>query len=72
MTGTGASSFELDVTDHDFKFPQVWRNNIAIDQRLPWGLTGTGEFIYNRDVNGIYYINANKRDHKRQRYEEPG
>ena len=23
------------------------------------GLIGTGEFIYNRDVNGIYYINAN-------------
>ena len=59
VTGAGATSFELDVTDHDFKFPQVWRNNIAVDQRLPWGLTGTGEFIYNRDVNGIYYINAN-------------
>jgi hypothetical protein len=23
------------------------------------GWTGTGEFIYNKDVNGIYYINAN-------------
>ena len=22
-------------------------------------MTGTGEFIYNKDVNGIYYINAN-------------
>jgi hypothetical protein len=59
VTGAGATSFELDVTDHDFRFPQVWRNNIAVDQRLPWGLTGTGEFIYNKDVNGIYYINAN-------------
>ena len=33
--------------------------NIAVDQRLPWGITGTAEFIYNRDVNGVYYINAN-------------
>ena len=24
-----------------------------------WGLIGTVEYIYNRDVNGVYYINAN-------------
>jgi hypothetical protein len=59
VNGTPASSFELNVTDPDFKFPQVWRNNIAVDRRLPWGLTATGEAIYNRDLNGIYYINAN-------------
>lgn len=59
VTGAPASSFELALTDEDFRFPQLWRNNIAIDQRLPWGLVGTGEFLYGRDVNGIYYINAN-------------
>jgi hypothetical protein len=38
----------------------LWRSNIAVDQQLPWwGLVGTAEFIYGRDVNGIYYINAN-------------
>ena len=59
VTGAPATSYELALTDPDFKFPQVWRNNLAVDQRLPWGITGTAEFIYNRDVNGIYYINAN-------------
>ena len=59
VTGAPATSYELALTDPDFKFPQVWRNNIAIDQRLPWGISGTAEFIYNRDVNGVYYINAN-------------
>jgi hypothetical protein len=59
VTGAPAASYELDVTDNDFKFPQVLRNNIAVDRRLPWGLTGTAEFIYNKDINGIYYINAN-------------
>ena len=59
VTGAPAASYELNVTDDDFKFPQVWRTNIAVDRRLPGGITGTAEFIYNRDVNGIYYINAN-------------
>ena len=59
VTGAGAASFELNVTDPDFKFPQVWRTNFAVDQRLPGGLTGTVEFLYNKDVNGVYYINAN-------------
>ena len=59
VTGAPASSFELALTNSDFKFPQLWRTNIAIDQRLPLGFTSTTEFIYNRDVNGVYYINAN-------------
>ena len=59
VTGAPATSTGLAVTDPDFKFPQVWRTNLAVDHRLPWGFTGTGEFIYNRDVNGVYYINAN-------------
>ena len=58
-SGQPAASYELNVTDNDFRFPQVWRSNIAVDRRLPGGITGTAEFIYNRDVNGIYYINAN-------------
>ena len=59
VTGAPASSYELDVTDNSFKFPQIWRTNIAVDRRLPGGITATGEFVYNKDVNGIYYINAN-------------
>ena len=59
VSGAPASSFELALTDPDFMFPQVWRSNIAVDRRLPWGITGTAEYIYNRDVNGVYYINAN-------------
>jgi len=59
VTGEGANSFELNVTDPDFRFPQVWRSHIAVDHRLPGGVVGTVEFLYNRDINGIYYINAN-------------
>jgi outer membrane receptor protein involved in Fe transport len=59
VSGAPPPSYELALTDPDFKFPQVWRSNIALDQRLPWNLIGTAELIYSRDVNGISYINAN-------------
>src|SRR5438128_3112899 len=59
VTDAPATTFALALTDPKFKFPQLWRSNIAIDQRLPWGLTGTAEFLYSKDVNGIAYINAN-------------
>jgi hypothetical protein len=59
VTGDPATSYELALTNPDFRFPQVWRSNIAVDRRLGWGWTGTVEFLYNHDVNGIYYINAN-------------
>jgi hypothetical protein len=58
-TGAPAASYELDVTDRNFKFPQTWRTDVGADQQLPWGFIGTGEVLYNRDINGIYYINAN-------------
>jgi outer membrane receptor protein involved in Fe transport len=59
VTGAPAASVDLAVTDPNFKFPQTWRSNIAVDRRLPFGLIATGEFIYNRDVNGMAYFNAN-------------
>jgi hypothetical protein len=59
VTGEGAASYELNVTDPDFKFPQVWRTNFGVDHQLPGNIVGTAELIYNRDINGIYYINAN-------------
>ncbi|TDQ13801.1 carboxypeptidase family protein [Algoriphagus boseongensis] len=59
VTGQPAASYELALADPNFKFPQVWRSNIGIDQQLPWGLVATGEFIYSSDVNGIAYHNGN-------------
>jgi hypothetical protein len=59
VTGAPASSFELALTDPNFKFPQVWRTSIGVDQRLRGGWVGTVEYMYSKDVNGLYYINAN-------------
>lgn len=59
VTGDPASRYELALTAPDFRFPQVWRSNIAVDRKLPYGFVGTAEFLYGRDVNGIDYVNAN-------------
>lgn len=59
VTGAPASRYELALTQEDFRFPQLWRTNLAVDQQLPFGIVGTAEFLYSRDVNGINYINAN-------------
>lgn len=61
VTGAPAATYELALTDPNFKFPQLWRSNLGVDQKLPlFGLVATVEGLYSRDVNGIYYINANQ------------
>ena len=59
VTGAPATSYELALTDPDFRFPKLWRTDLGVDQVLPFGLIGTLEYMYNRDIDGIYYINAN-------------
>lgn len=59
VTGAPATSYELALSNSDFRFPQIWRSSIATDVKLPFGLIGGAEFMHSKDVNGIYYINAN-------------
>jgi len=52
------TSFDLNAMVDDFKWPQVWTTNVAIDHKLPGDLFGTLEFIYGKDINSIYVKNA--------------
>jgi hypothetical protein len=54
-------SFDVNAMDPDFKWPQVWTTNLAIDQQLPWGLLGTLELIYAKDRNSVFMRNADLR-----------
>lgn len=51
----------INVTTKDFKFPQVLRANLAIDQKIFWGMTATVEFMYSKTLNDITYTNLNLR-----------
>lgn len=53
------TSYNLAVTDKDFKFPQLFRSNIAIDYKFPFDIIGTFEAIYSRDINAVYHTNIN-------------
>ena len=57
-SSTLAQSFDLNAMDPDFKWPQVWTTDIAIDQQLPWNMLGTLEFIYSKDINAVFMRNA--------------
>lgn len=52
------------VTSPDFKIPQVWRSNLAVDKNLGGGFVATFEGIYSKTINGVYHYNANLGDVK--------
>ena len=58
-TTAAPSSYDLAFTNPNYKFPQVWKSTIAIDQKLPFGFIGTIEGIYAKNINAIYYTDAN-------------
>ncbi len=54
---TAPSSFV--VIDRDFKFPQVFRTNLAVDKNLGKGFIVTLEALYTKDINAVKMRNTN-------------
>jgi len=50
---------QIDLFAEDFKYPQMFRANLAIDQKLPWGMIGTLEGLFTRTLNNVNYRNVN-------------
>ncbi len=51
----------VNTISKNFRFPQVWRTSLAVDQKLPGGVVGTLEFIYTKDINAVLLRDANLR-----------
>ena len=54
------SQFDLAFTETNYKFPQVFKIDLAWDQKLPGGFIGSVEGIFNKNVNETFYYNANQ------------
>jgi len=66
LSGTAAdrplpsvTSFSINSTARNFKFPQVWRSSIGLDKTLPGGFIATLEAVYTKDINAVYIRDAN-------------
>ena len=57
VAGRGA----INVVDQNLKFPQVFRTNLAIDQKLPWGVVATVEGIFSKTYNNVNFIDLNRK-----------
>ncbi len=50
-------SFFYNVTDRNFKWPQVWRSNLGADYKIPFGTIFTVDVAYTKDINGMMVRN---------------
>jgi hypothetical protein len=52
-------SGQMDLFVKDFKYPQIFRTNLALDIELPGGIDATFEGLYSKTLNNILYTNIN-------------
>ena len=60
----GVYSGNFDAVANDFKMPEVWKSSIGVDYVVPvsFPLTFTGEFTFNKTINGVYITDWNMKD----------
>jgi hypothetical protein len=62
VTGASGSSFtnEIDLIDPDYKYPTLLRGNLAYERQLGWGLVGSTEFLFTKNLQDVKYQNLNR------------
>ncbi len=59
LPGSGVVGGQIDLFAKGFKLPQVFKTNIAIDQKLGAGFRFSADFIWNDNINAVTYENLN-------------
>ena len=54
---SGKPIVDIAVVDKDFKYPQVFRTNLALEQQLPGDVKLTIEGIYSKTLNNVFFEN---------------
>ncbi|TDH28119.1 TonB-dependent receptor [Segetibacter sp. 3557_3] len=57
--GAANTSYNLVFTDKEFKYPQVLKASLAVDQKLPGNIVATAEFTYSKEINAVNFENVN-------------
>ena len=57
--GVPTAAYNIATSEKSFRFPQVLRSNIAVDQKLFKDIVATAEFMFTQSLYNINYYNAN-------------
>ena len=52
-------TFQVNSTAEDFKFPQVWKSDLAVDWKFSEGWLASFEAIFGKDINAVVHRNYN-------------
>ncbi|MEN6619600.1 MAG: TonB-dependent receptor [Rikenellaceae bacterium] len=58
-TGATLPRSSIAITDDDFKYPQLWKTNLAVDYKFGGGWIATADVLFNKDINAIYHRDIN-------------
>jgi hypothetical protein len=59
--GSPAPTYNIAPIEKSFRFPQIFRTNLAIDQKLFGGIVGSAELLFTQSISNIFYYNANQK-----------
>ncbi|SMG29170.1 TonB-dependent receptor [Sphingobacterium psychroaquaticum] len=59
FNGTVSPSGNISVLDKNLKLPQIARFSAGVDQQLPWGVKGTLEFMYSKNLSSFRFTDLN-------------
>jgi Carboxypeptidase regulatory-like domain len=57
--GVAAASYNIATTQEDYRFPQVFRTNLAVDFKIYKDIVGSVEGLFTQSISNNYYYNAN-------------